>query len=256
MRRLTYQKPIAGTPVDQGHQLAQRLTGAWLFNEGSGTTAADSGPNGLHGTYTGTALSWSRDNYGQPVLSFAGAEYVLLPARASAVIAGAPFVTVVVRARRSGIGSKRLFGLSVTGSTHKVLVACEAADKFSCICQPSTADTSRTATTTSTYTSLTQWYTFGLVADVANDRQLLYVDGALITTGSSAFTSTEFSAEQGTRAVIGTGVGISNSWLGDIGHVYLWTRELNASEMAAVCADPYQIYRQTISRPKRAFQTI
>ena len=52
-------KPIVGTLVDTGHALYTNLWGSWLFNEGSGTTAANSqGSSGRNITLDLTSIVW------------------------------------------------------------------------------------------------------------------------------------------------------------------------------------------------------
>ncbi|HUS73131.1 MAG TPA: LamG-like jellyroll fold domain-containing protein [Sedimentisphaerales bacterium] len=61
------------TPVEPG---TANLVGHWMFDEGSGTTAADSSGNNNHGTITGA--EWVAGQVGG-ALKFNGAEYVEVP---------------------------------------------------------------------------------------------------------------------------------------------------------------------------------
>lgn len=54
-------KPPVGATLKTAHPLANGLVGAWLFNEGTGTTLNDYSGNGNHGTLTGSSHlpTWS-----------------------------------------------------------------------------------------------------------------------------------------------------------------------------------------------------
>ena len=52
-------KPTVGTFVNPSHALATGLSAAYLFNEGSGTTAADSSGNGEDMSLNGTYHTWT-----------------------------------------------------------------------------------------------------------------------------------------------------------------------------------------------------
>lgn len=49
-------------PLDDSHPYFSDLVGYWRMNEGSGLQLADSGPNGLHATYNGSAADWELVN--------------------------------------------------------------------------------------------------------------------------------------------------------------------------------------------------
>ena len=98
-------KPAYGILVNPSLAISSGLVGAWLFNDGSGTTAHDSSGTGAHGTLTGaSAPTWQTGAYGGTALLFPGAPnvgYVAIPPIAALF---SPLVTqsVVIGVKSNG----------------------------------------------------------------------------------------------------------------------------------------------------------
>src|ERR671919_105882 len=58
--------------VDPGHPLARHLVAFWPMNDGHGSLVRDAGPHRIHGTITGSAISWNARGMFSPHLDFAG----------------------------------------------------------------------------------------------------------------------------------------------------------------------------------------
>lgn len=66
-------KPPRTIQVDWSHPLARGLTGCWLFTEGTGDTAADTGPHRQHGSSHAGPLVWKPGEHGHS-LAFNGVD--------------------------------------------------------------------------------------------------------------------------------------------------------------------------------------
>lgn len=248
MRRLPYQKPPTGVFVDRAHPMAQEMIGAWLFNEGAGTTAHDSSQYGNHGAATG--VTWGRDNSGNAGLSFGGSAYIIIPNMVGITLGGRAACSGFAYVRRAATGTAhQLFATSITGTSAKVSSSVNASNVVAAGGRADTTDVFQQEVGTVAITSTTRWWTFGWTVNVGEDNVRMYVDGREeATAGTAAWTRTTWLANVGTRATIGAAPALSSGWNGDISFLYHWNRLLGPEEMLALHRDPFCMYRQPLRR--------
>lgn len=250
MRKLSpYRKPPPGTMVNQTHPLAQGLVGAWLMNEGAGTYLYDSSGQKRHGV--GTTPTWTSDGYGQPVCTMNNGPYAVLDAGIMRSLAGATSVTLICKFKQLATGyTGYAWAGAIDGTTHGLALYL-ASNKFVIKVRPASGDTTRDLTSTPAFTSTSVYYTVAAVVNVADDTIQIYVNGVLqAATGTTTWTATAFSGEEGTRSVIGATVTLSNPIKFDFAHAYLYRRALTVEEIMQHYLDPYAMYATSQQMPR------
>lgn len=237
------QKPPAGASLTAGHPLARDLVGAWLFNEGAGAAICDSSGYQNHGA--ASAPVWGADAYGNPALEMNNGPYVTFPANPMAYLIGAPGVTAVLRFRQMAISySGRIWEAAINAASQGFALQVSN-NKFLIKAKPASTETQRTWTSDATFTSTSTWYNLVMQVDAANDACLMWVDNVSQTgTGTTTFTVTAFSGEQGNNIVAGASNAFTAPGKIAMGHIYLYRRLLTAAEIASLYLDPYQMYRR------------
>ena len=217
-------KPVYGTKVNKQLTISQGIIGAWLLNEGSGTTAYDSSgvvsPNNL--TIQGTTLpTWVTGAYG-PALSFPAAN-------TDSVVYGAltvsPPFTVALSLNPSQTASY-VYVTDVNNSgNHRVAQNASSA-----------------------------WEVSGLIgsvlpAAVSGTRQTVVYEwtsttAAYLNVGGTPVTGTTTAKTWNNTIYIGGRSSGTSGFQGIIDYAIVWNRALSASEITLLNSDPFAPYRR------------
>jgi len=250
---LPNQKPLLGTLLDRTHPLSAGLIGAWLFNEGAGTTAMDSSGNGWHGVFAGTSLpTWSRDQYGNSAVYIPWSSPVYssiqLPPGLGAMLTGCPGASLVASCLQdSSAGERGIVGITVSaGATRKLAMGYLTTAMYAGGQPTASGDSFRYLN--SVLLGGIAWQQLAGVVRIYNDTIALYCNGVVINDNppSSGWTSTAFSADVGTSHSIG--YASSAKFQGIISYVYVYNRILGPEEVRALYLAPYQMFREPRSR--------
>lgn len=229
-------KPEARHPsINRANPLSQNLLAAYPMWTVDGQLADVSG-NGIHLARLGSgAKTWSGSPYGfapdfegagvgdgfaiNEDTSFASSSQLSVMALWKLTVSAAQ--EQIVYLAGTGAFSEEIFDLSVSGT-----------DQHRFQSDYGTAITGSTI-------SINRWYVSVATRNDSTGNAALYLDGVL--EGSQ-------SDHTGAVDVADVGVGIrgltAREFTGQMGVVIIWTRELNAPEIASISADPFQIFRR------------
>ena len=240
-----WQKPPLGVLANREQASASGLIGAWLMNEGAGTTAQDTSGYGNHGTFHGSP-TWGQNALGQPCLTTGTGNSLYLPAAATAsLLSGLSGATIVACARRGATGNyPTLFDTACASGKQKFSCYMQSSGALSVGGRSTAADTFQSGNSTSNYTSIVLWYTWAVTVNLATGTFCHYRDGAAKgTVTGKTFAQTTFSSEAYAQPVIGGTALSGDPWIGDVDYLYLYNRALNVDEVAALYVQPFDMYR-------------
>ncbi|MBR7831739.1 hypothetical protein KDL01_00620 [Actinospica durhamensis] len=213
---------------------AATLRGYWTFDEGTGTTAADSSGSGHTGTLEAGA-SWTTGVVGAHAVSLTGASNSYVDVPGPVVDTSQSYTAALWVKLNSVTGSNQTF-TSIDGTNISPFYLQLTSGKFAFVARSSdsTSSTATQVTATSAATAGT-WYQVTGVYDNSAHTLALYVDGTL--QGTASFSS-PWTASGDT--VIGrakwkaASVDFTN---GAIDDVHLYAQALSASAVAALAAE-------------------
>jgi hypothetical protein len=223
------QKPPQGTPLDPAHPLAQGLVAAWAFNEGTGT------PIELVGrSYPAASagFAWSSGQYG-PAGAFNGSTTNL-------VYAMPPTTGVISLAGSCSMANTGNAGTAVTRGINSIWAVYNAGGSGF-----EWRGASATVRNTIPQSSLAAGVRFSWgVADTgvgtnATNGSTMYLNGAAVPAGGSSGNAPP--APSSGAAILGS-YGGGGYFGGTQEYIYIWNYALSAAQMAAVAANPWQIF--------------
>ena len=238
--RNLYRQPEPGSIVDLQHELGNGCVGWWEMNVGSGLVVPDISGNNNHGTMTNmdAATDWvPGEDGGEWALDFAFVnQYIDIFGSFDGypAITFGVWVNVSSTNERTSLIDKYWDG--VNRSWYLVIQTVNA-NTYKIEASVST-DTSAAAAATLGAIQLptSSWHLLAATWDSADETIRLYVDGvADATRGNTGNT-----VRANTNTVhIGSGQGIGNSTDGYFGQGFIYSRALDAEQIAHLYAEPY-----------------
>ena len=226
-------KPNLGHSINWGHPLAKGLVGHWLMNEGTGNVVQDLSGNDHTGTLVNNAIWGAGTKYGMGVIcNDATNRRITVPHSTALDMVGEYTIIVGLNTQDSGTGGfiGKRNGAAVWwgwGTFLGKLIFW---------------------TNTNSYpVSTATGYNDGLDHIVAFTRRgttgIFYQDGRFLES------KTVDGADLSNTASLEIGLMVSDSYVldGTIYFVYLFNRALSASEVAALSAKPFGMFRPTFS---------
>ena len=232
--------------INNNNPSPDRLAGGWHFDETSGTTASDFSGSGINGTLVNMEpADWTvgKVNGG---LDFDGVnERVYLGSNLD-IVRNKSAVTLAAWVRRESILAGWLDHVvnfsnnGGTGSRASLFLA--SSGNVRVIARSADTDAEQIVATISSPIALNTWYHVAAVIDYAADFISLYVNGALVTSGSVNFSRNTTADTPSFGGAIGASSFNPVKYFdGQIDEVYVYGRALNSSEIA-------QLYNDTIGR--------
>jgi hypothetical protein len=197
------------------------LLGHWMFDEGSGTTAADSSGQGLNATLSGGA-GWTTTCAGDTAMSTNGTGGI---AQTNGPFTPPDAGTVAFWMRSSGAPATtaRIFGLGGDWEVRQLTDGRVIVD----LC----GDGSTTIGTVTPLSVVNRWYHFVATFDSANDTYAIYVDGQLELSGTNPVAMSQQAAN---ILSFGTRTGSTEYWQGALRDFRVYSRRLCPSEIATL----------------------
>jgi hypothetical protein len=239
MPRLSYPqlaKPIVGTRIDPTHPLAQGLVAAWVFNEGGGTPfevvrgkppssaasfAWGTGAYGLHGVFNGSSsvLGYNAVAPNTSVISLAGSCTLNTLSASNMLIERSPINTIwEVYFASSNSSFNWLCGAGGTVRNKIPAASLTAGKRFSW----GITDTG--------------------VGTGASNGSTMYLNGVAQAAGGGA-SNLPAVASSATIYLGAYDNGVGGFLSGSQDYIFIWNYALSAASMAAIAADPWQIFR-------------
>jgi len=195
------------------------LAGYWKFNEGAGSSAADSSGNGNTGTLHNVA--WGTSSTGPFISMNANSSYVSVKESASLALSNQMSVSFWVYATSTSSVDPRvvskLYSWNVKLNTTNRYPQLSAAGKYAML----------------NYSlPLNAWH--HIVFTFSNGVVKGYVDGAPVTLQSNTFTGKETLPLQTYGTNIGADAGGANSYSGRIDDLRIYKRALSSADAAAL----------------------
>jgi hypothetical protein len=197
------------------------LLGHWMFDEGSGTTAADSSGQGFTATLSGGA-GWTTTCAGDPALSTNGTGGI---AQTSSAFTPPDAGTVAFWMKSTGnpAATARIFGL---GGDWEVRQSTDGTLSFD-LC----GDATPNVITTVPLNVSGRWYHVVATFDSATDTYAIYIDGVLDKSGTN---SNAMSQQAAGVLSFGTRTGSTEYWQGALRDFRVYSRRLCPSEIATL----------------------
>lgn len=228
-------KPRRGeAAVNRQHPLARGLVGAWLFNEGGGTTVRDVSGAGNDGTMANMgAANWAVTKYGRGLLYIDTSDSV----DCSKEIIGTGDVSIVslIRAESRGggnngriidVGTGNATSLGMS-STNNKLYGSRNGVSF-----PVSANNSIPYNT---------WRHVVFAAGASSQTANYYINGELSGTANQATGAPDLDGASG--LYIGNRSDNTRGFDGDIVYLLIYDRVLSPSEAIMLYADPWRAFR-------------
>jgi len=252
---LPYNRPMLGARLIPGHPLAEKMFGAWLFNERGGSRIYDN-VYGISATTTNQTLmdSWSHI-FGRELLP----EFSGVSGRYYALLAGTgepdynipditKGLTIVAFVYVDTWDQRRIISKSADGtaeSDHRWMLGLITSSGNKARIRLKTGGTTQTLVGTVNLTAQ-RWNQFSL----RYDRATMYMtcieeDGNFVVDSQSA---TGDLTSDGEACFIGgqPGGGNETEFDGQIEYIYLYNRFLSDEELRELHRDPYQLWQQPL----------
>lgn len=224
------QKPLLGTPLRKGHNLAKGLVGCWLMNEGGGNQVFDLSGYKNDGTlvngpvWTGGSLVFDGDTSDQQV-NLGSLQNLF-----------ADEVTVIIRCKdTASAGFDFLFNnyLSTTDAWGIAAAYAQGVCIFDDIDNNGNFNYQ-------TVTTVGQWY--HVAATIESDLEnRLYIDGKLVGSGTSS--TGGFGSFAGSMYFAGRGIDNYHRAC-VIDYCFIYNRALTASEIAQLYREPFCMFKR------------
>lgn len=223
------------------HAIGDQRVGAWLFDEGAGTTAGNLDPTTYTATFNG-GVAWDSDtpySHGYS-LSFTASSYVQLDninGGTYAVVPGTVRTYTVWFKDRGSTGTNQAILWKEGNCTGPSLVMNATGNVYGQFNSSATGacpagETAR-VTSTNTYSADNKWHFAALTIDRVNNKLSFYVDGAIVgSTGMSA-----------TNLMQGMAFRVGNNWNGSayfnglIDDVRVYTSNLTLTQIEKMYAE-------------------
>lgn len=228
--------PPLGRTLNLADPLSRGLLGAWLFNDGAGTTVPDMGPYGLVGSIRGTAFTKTPaqglSNSTNSVSD--GAEIPASPI----LNALSGDVTAVAVLRLTATPTNTIYAfIKWQGGAYP----CAILITTSGIANWQVSD-GGAGCTVSSPTSIIDGKTHVLVGTRTGNVSSFYIDGVLIGTASASLGSTANSGNLGLGNDPTSDGTQTKPIIGSMRAAMLWNRGMSPSEAQALSASPYQMF--------------
>lgn len=228
-------KPPVGATLKTAHPLANGLVGAWLFNEGTGTTLNDYSGNGNHGTLTGATHlpTWSGVHNGS--ILFDGIDdYINCPVDSTLRIVGD--LTIIVCFSLFVVPIQTMQGLVGFGHTKEYLLQLYSSNPRLLFWHGSTAVGAMIMA--GKIDSANRAYVAAVSRSTTDKKIMYFLNGIYIETDSYVVEPVSGT----TSFAIGQNSNTNNPFLGLISNVMIYNRVLTPAEIGVLYQYPYCMF--------------
>lgn len=244
-----YNRPLIGTRLIPGHPLAEKMFGAWLFNERGGSRIYDSVSGASATTVDQTFMDSWNHQFGRGLLpEFTAAtdrEFILDDSNYNVPDITKGF-TVVAFAYVDNWNQRRIISKSIVGTNaadHRWMLGIVTSSGNKARIRVRSGGTTRTLVGTRNL-QLGQWIQFSLEYDQENihittieedgffNRDETVAGGDLVSDGNPCHIGHQ------------PGGDTTTNWDGQIEYIYLYNRYLSDEELKELHRDPYQMWQE------------
>ena len=208
------------------------LVGFWQFEEGSGTTTADSSPAGFTGSLV-NGPTWTSSPFGRWCLGYANNQYVDVGNPTALQLTGPMTLTAWVWPTATALGGGRVVDKQGLSGSRGWSLSAETAQVFNF----AVAVNSTTLVNVEVPCMTNVWTHVGCVYDpdnAAGPMLLLYTNGVLAGTNVSGVPGSQYNS--GLHVAIGARPDGTTPWAGLIDEVRIYCRALTNAEIATLAA--------------------